>query len=186
MSYLFDQYAGIYDSFMQLFSLNHTQIIENQLPPTRLSILDIGGGSGFLASKLQKKGHHVILLDASEAMLKQAYKRNPQLTLIHSPLNEHMSIEKVDIIICRDCLHHLTNQKDAIRIMMTYLKDEGKLLIYDFNPFSYRIRLLFLFERCCKEKITPVSLQLLKRYCEPYHFKCLYKGKWDYLCEIRK
>ncbi|MEG0365340.1 MAG: class I SAM-dependent methyltransferase [Coprobacillus sp.] len=186
MSYLFNCYSGVYDKFMKVFHLQETLIIEDYLNHKNLMILDIGGGTGTLADKLQRNGHSVTILDSSEAMLKQAKKKNDQLILIHSLLKENLNIPKQDIIICRDCFHHLTNQKDSLRIMINYLKENGELIIHDFQPTSLRIKLLFLFERCCFEKITPITSSRLEELCKQLDLKIsfLYLGKWDYICKI--
>lgn len=188
MSYLFDCYAGIYDYFMKICHLDDTSIIENELANNQYTILDIGGGSGKLGDKLIKQGHQVTLLDASLPMLKQAAAKNHRLKLIHNKLVPNLKIAKMDVIICRDCFHHLINQDESLKIMGQYLKDDGFILIHDFNPKATRIKLLFLFERCCFEKIKPIShlrlIEMAKAY--RYHSEIIHQGKWDYVCKIQK
>lgn len=188
MSYLFDCYAGIYDRFMKIWHLDDTSIIENELINHEYSILDIGGGSGKLGDKLIKQGHQVTILDASLPMLKQAAAKNHQLKLIHSNLVSNLQIAKVDVIICRDCFHHLVNQEESLQIMGRYLKDDGFILIHEFNPKALRIKLLFLFELCCFEKIKPVSYLRMVEMAKVSHYcsELIYQGKWDYVCKIQK
>lgn len=188
MSYLFDCYAGIYDRFMKICHLDDTSIIENELINHEYSILDIGGGSGKLGDKLIRQGHQVTILDASLPMLKQAAAKNHQLKLVHSNLVSNLKIAKADVIICRDCFHHLTNQDESLQIMGQYLKDDGFILIHDFNPKAMRIKLLFLFERCCFEKIKPVSHLKLIEMTNTINYRCklIHQGKWDYVCKIQK
>lgn len=186
VSYLFDCYSRVYDNFMKVFHLQETFIIEDYLNNKKLMILDVGGGTGTLADRLQRNGHKVTVLDSSEAMLKQAKKKNNQFILIHSLLKDNLAIEKQDVIICRDCFHHLSNQKESLRIMINYLKDNGELIIHDFQPTSLRIKLLFLFERCCFEKIKPIAPFEIEKLCKELKLKIsfLYLGKWDYVCKI--
>ena len=107
MSYLFDSYAKIYDHFMRLFHLDDTSVIEHKLSKGQYHILDVGGGSGTLAADLQAAGHQVTIVDSSLSMLKEAKKKNTNVKLIHASIQKGLPINKVDVIICRDCLHHL-------------------------------------------------------------------------------
>lgn len=188
MSYLFNVYAGVYDYFMRLFHLDDTTIIEKQLINHRYQILDIGGGSGTLANYLQINGHQVTILDPSLPMLKQAQKKNPFIRIVHASLKENLLINKVDVIICRDCFHHLSNQKKCLSLMLNYLKEDGFILIHDFNQESLRIKLLFLFERCCFEKIKPIGPSEIEELASLSNLdiEFLYQGKWDYVCRLKR
>lgn len=188
MSYLFNVYAGVYDYFMRLFHLDDTTIIEKQLINHRYQILDIGGGSGTLANYLQINGHQVTILDSSLPMLKQAQKKNPFIRIVHASLKEDLLINKVDVIICRDCFHHLSNQKKCLSLMLNYLKEDGFILIHDFNQESLRIKLLFLFERCCFEKIKPIGPSEIDELASLSNLdiEFLYQGKWDYVCRLKR
>ena len=188
MSYLFNCYAGIYDYFMKLWHLDDTSIIEQMLQGHCYDILDIGGGSGTLGDRLVKQGHDVTILDASLPMLKQAHQKNKQLHLIHVMLQEMPNLKLVDVIICRDCFHHLDNQDASLQAMLGYLKDDGFILIHDFDPKVGKIKLLFLFERCCFEKIKPVDLDYLNKLAQINQaaLTVIHQGKWDYVCKIQK
>lgn len=186
MSYLFDCYAGIYDGFMKMFHLHNTSKLMDCIIGSHLSVLDVGGGSGTMADELQQRHHQVIVVDPSAAMLKQAYKKNKNLKLIHSTLDDLPEMDQVDVVLCRDCLHHLANTKKAVECMMKLTKDDGMLLIYDFQPNTFRIKALFLFERCCLEKIHPVYPRDLKALASTYQISFLHQGKWDYICQIKK
>lgn len=188
MSYLFDRYAKIYDYFMRLCHLDDTSIIEMELSDNKYNVLDIGGGSGTLGNRLIKQGHQVTILDPSLSMLKQAMDKNSRLQLIHADLTVNLPIAKVDVIICRDCLHHLSNQTESLKIMKQYLKDDGFILIHDFVPQAKRVKLLFLFERCCFERIKPITIQKLTKIAQESQFaiEVIYQGKWDYICKMQR
>lgn len=187
MSYLFDCYAGIYDCFMNIFHLNDTSHIEAQLENHVYQILDVGGGSGTLADHLQRQGHQVTILDSSLPMLKQARRKNENVQLIHASLLDYPMLSKYDVIICRDCFHHFMYQEKCLDIMLDSIKDDGFLLIHEFHPQSKRIQCLFLFERCCFEKIYPMTPCHLEKMCNQRHldFSLIHLGRWDYICKIK-
>ena len=165
MSYLFDSYAKIYDHFMRLFHLDDTSVIEHKL----------------------SKGQ-VTIVDSSLSMLKEAKKKNTNVKLIHASIQKGLPINKVDVIICRDCLHHLMNQEKCLKLMLNYLNNNGFILIHDFNQRAFRIKLLFLFERCCFEKIKPVKPEQLVYFSlqNKLNIVFLHQGKWDYICMLKK
>lgn len=188
MSYLFDSYAKIYNHFMRLFHLDDTSVIEHKLSKGQYHILDVGGGSGTLAADLQAAGHQVTIVDSSLSMLKEAKKKNTNVKLIHASIQKGLPINKVDVIICRDCLHHLMNQEKCLKLMLNYLNNNGFILIHDFNQRAFRIKLLFLFERCCFEKIKPVKPEQLVDFSlqNKLNIVFLHQGKWDYICMLKK
>ena len=164
MSYLFDSYAKIYDHFMRLFHLDDTSVIEHKLSKGQYHILDVGGGSGTLAADLQAAGHQVTIVDSSLSMLEEAKKKNTNVKLIHA------SIQK------------------CLKLMLNYLNNNGFILIHDFNQRAFRIKLLFLFERCCFEKIKPVKPEQLVDFSlqNKLNIVFLHQGKWDYICMLKK
>lgn len=188
MSYLFDCYAGVYDHFMKIFHLQDTTELLQLLPAPPNRILDVGGGTGVCANQLYQLGHDVVNLDASAAMLKQAKKRNPNLTLIQSKFEKDLPIGKFDIILCRDCLHHLQDTQDVLAIMLSYLKPDGIIYIHDFHPSYWQVKLLFLFERCCFEHIRPISVGKLTYIASQIGCTCTLEvnHRRDYLCSIQR
>lgn len=188
MSYLFDCYAGVYDYFMNIFHLQDTKELLQLLPASPKRILDVGGGTGVCADQLYQLAHDVVLLDASAAMLKQAKKRNPNLTLMQSKFVKDLPIGKFDIILCRDCFHHLQDPQDVLSTMLSYLKKDGIIYIHDFHPSYWQVKLLFLFERCCFEHIRPISVEKLTRIASKTG--CTYtlhlNHRRDYICSIQR
>ena len=71
--------------------------------------------------------------------------------------------------------------------MLDYLKEDGYIIIHEFNPKALRIKCLFLFERCCFEKIKPIDPIQLKAMCvkQNLHMTFLHLGRWDYVCKIQ-
>ena len=158
------------------------------MPPPPKRILDIGGGTGVCADQLQSLGYEVMILDNSAAMLKQAKKRNPQLSTLQSKFKKDLPIGIFDILICRDCLHHLQDPYEVLSIMLAYLKPHGIIYIHDFHPSYWQVKCLFLFERCCFEHIRPISVEKLTHIASKKECTCTVKinHRRDYICRIQR
>jgi putative AdoMet-dependent methyltransferase len=130
-SYKKDTYpfSGYYDV---LYDIYQTIIA---LKPKR--VLDIGVGTGLLASVLYNEQIKIYGMDFSEAMLKHAKMRMYNATLRPFDMNDglHPDLKKVsyDVIVSTYTMHHLPIQKqlDFINDLKTNLTDDGIIIIGD-------------------------------------------------------
>lgn len=161
ISILFDVYSGLYDGFMKLFKLDNHQAIVGlveSMAGKRLRIADIGGGTGLLANTLIELGHEVVIIDPAKKMTEIAKKRNPEVIIINLAFESYpVSPRSYDVIILRDCLHHIQDQDLTLGKISQVLKDDGLLIIQEYAPASFSAKLIFTFERCCLEKVYPVA-----------------------------
>lgn len=173
MSILFDYYFRAYDEFMKMFKLDNNQAIlqrvETQNRP--LNIADIGGGTGLLADTLIRLGHQVTIIDPSENMTNIARQRNPQVIIVNEAFEKSSLKQSYDLIIMRDCLHHLPDHPAVLTKIFRWLKEGGMVIIQEFSPRSLSARLLFFLERCSLEKIFPVYEEEIARLMAQAGFK---------------
>lgn len=168
MSYLFRCYAKVYDKFMNLFLLDDDTTVLAliaQIERRPLRIVDVGGGTGLTANKFVKQGHSVTILDPCRQMTQLAKKRNQVIQVINEAMPCELE-EQFDIVLIRDCLHHVKRQRETIDCCLHMLAEGGTIIISDFSPKCWRTKLIFLFERLCFETIKPVSETKLSRYFE--------------------
>lgn len=114
-------------------------------------ILDIGTGTGELASRFLKKGLHVIGIDPSKEMRKICQQKFPEIKVIAGNfLNIPLPAESIDIIISSYAFHHLTSvEKDkSILKMKSVLKPYGRIVITD-----------LMFKNAFREKRIKQSLR---------------------------
>lgn len=137
MAYLFKYYARIYDRFMRRFKLDSNEVLLESLGELKgKRILDLGGGTGTLADKLQHMGGDVTLIDPQKEMTAIAKEKNAYLTIYNETLEEvmqHNEVAPFDIVVIRDALHHISNQQEIIRRVALCLTEEGILVISEFN-----------------------------------------------------
>ena len=138
----FDSLAYSYDSVTPRHIAEHylsrrTTFITKQLPrPAR--ILDIGCGTGRLASRLSIMGFEVTGLDFSAQMLKVARSRNlvgAQGSVDCLPFAD----ETFDASISIAVLHHLREEKlvrKAIQEMVRVTRKGGTIIVWDHNPLN--------------------------------------------------
>lgn len=165
-SLLFDFYYRFYDSFMRMFGLDDNRAIIGKVEALaagrQFSVCDIGGGTGLLAHRLIELGHEVTIIDPAQKMTEIARQRNPKIVIINKTLAKIELNRTYDVIILKDCFHHLQAQAVSLVKIACLLKDEGLLVIQEFFPCSVQARLLFLLERCCWEKVCPLHPSELK------------------------
>lgn len=98
------------------------------------NILEIGVGTGNLASKFLEKNYEIIGIDQSREMLSVAKEKYPSLKV---RLGEFLKIpydnNSFDIIISTYAFHHLNEEEKCIAIeeMIRVLKDNGVIIIGD-------------------------------------------------------
>lgn len=101
------------------------------------NVLDIGLGTGILASKLDENGHQVDGVDFSSKMISIAQSKMPGANLIEWDISQGLPPQilekKYDSIISTYTLHHLTDDEKVtfINLLIPLLKENGKIFIGD-------------------------------------------------------
>jgi len=102
-------------------------------------VLDIGLGTGTLATKLYQAGHEITGIDFSEEMLKIAAQKMPNARLYQHDfaqgLPKELAGQKFDFIVLTYALHHLEDaaKADFLKEALTYLAKDGAIIIGDIS-----------------------------------------------------
>ncbi len=100
-------------------------------------ILDIGFGTGILASKLYEQGFRIWGQDFSERMIELAKEKMPKAELYQGDftggLVKELEQNRYDAVIATYSLHHLTEEQkiSLIKKLLTILDDDGCIYIGD-------------------------------------------------------
>lgn len=115
-----------------------TQRAIDEFIPANSKILDIGGGPGRYSIYLAKRGHHVTLLDLSEANIefarqKAAAENAPVINFIHGNALDLSAFEDhtFDAVLLMGPLYHLINSEDreqAVAEAYRVLRPHGIML----------------------------------------------------------
>jgi ubiquinone/menaquinone biosynthesis C-methylase UbiE len=117
---------------------NHNEHYHNfllrQLPSHCKNVLDIGCGMGSFARRLAQRSEHVVAIDFSPEMIRQARQRSTSFTNIDFQLADIRQVslpaEGFDCIASIATLHHLPFEETLLR-MRAALEPSGTILILD-------------------------------------------------------
>lgn len=114
--------------------------------PVQGRLLDIGGGTGRVASALLKDVDEVVIADVSMGMLRQAPRSTLKPVCSHSeslPFPDN-SFERVIMV---DALHHVIDQPASAREMLRVLKPGGRIIIKEPDINTFAVKLIALAEK---------------------------------------
>ncbi len=158
----FNIYARTYDTVMLTFGFfRPEQILKALKPKDHESILDLGGGTGFIASKVAQLARKVVIVDSSPNMLKRAKKYENVETIIGNAQQLPFRDNQFDKVICIDSLHHIKKIDQTLSEITRVLKPGGKIVILEFHIKSFKSKLIWMFEKLFvdnSEFIKPINL----------------------------
>lgn len=93
------------------------------------NVLDIGGGTGRVASFLMGRVSEIFIADESIGMLREAQKKESLLPVCGKSEGMPFGKETIDRIIMVDALHHVQNQTETAHEMWRLIKQGGKIII---------------------------------------------------------
>ncbi len=177
---LFENYADHYDQHM-LEALHYEapkllrSTIDKIVPNTKLTILDLGCGTGLTGMEFRDLATRLVGVDVSPKMLSVAESKHIYDQLIEANINQLDNIsEKFDLIVAADvfvylgdlysvfnCCHFLLKKECYFAFTVEALEDESiNILLQKTGRFAHSKRYLedlakqFNFKICIIEKIT--------------------------------
>ena len=101
----------------------------------KLSVLEIGSGTGFLLSHIAKLGSKVIGVEPGVQCLDA--KEKYRVDIIHDFFPTKYIDSKFDVIVMTNVLEHIPEPSNFLKILSNYLTDKGVLLVTvpDEEPF---------------------------------------------------
>jgi len=115
------------------------QFIKNK---SKLEILEVGCGYGYLTYALNKANHNVIGIDISREAINYA-KSHFGNTFLQTNLKNYKPKRKFDLIIATELIEHLSDPTKFISLCLNLLKIDGKILLTTPNKNYYGKRAIW-------------------------------------------
>jgi trans-aconitate methyltransferase len=112
-------------SYVWKFGASLLELLE---PRGGEQILDVGCGTGQLTAEIAKSGAHVVGLDKSEDMLRQARQNYPALTFIHGDAAGFRFEDPFDAIFSNAALHWVKDAAAAVESIALALRPGGRFV----------------------------------------------------------
>lgn len=141
----FDWIAPIYDRIVRLPVSN--RIHELLKLPGNGKILDAGGGTGRVSSRLNSPTSRFVVSDFSLPMLRQARDRHGLHAVRARAEQLPFADATFDRVIAVDALHHFFDQRTAIREFVRVLRPEGRLVIEEPDRDRFVVKVLAMAEK---------------------------------------
>ena len=156
---VFDKIAWLYDPLVRLSSRSrrYAEKIKFVAKIKKSDVvLDIGGGTGLIASFISDDVKKIIVLDPSKKMM--AKSKSDKIEKVYGTVQEMKFKDSTfDVVYCVDSFHHFTNGHkkkdfdnvfhDSIKEMLRVLKKNGVLVIIDFDTGKFKGKMMDLFEK---------------------------------------
>ncbi len=184
---LFSRIARRYDHIIRGFDLE--KIIDDFTYSREELLLDLGGGTGRVANLFLNYVNECLVLDRSFEMIKQAQNKSRNLLLVQGT-GDSMPFRENTIkqIFVNDVLHHIRKQKETLQESYLVLKENGKLIIRDYDRKYIGNIFLFIFEKILRFGSVFFSPQELTDQCQEIGFSVNWKRltKGTYLLSAEK
>jgi SAM-dependent methyltransferase len=129
-------WSQTYDQPLRLFPIEHPtmRMLLDPLPPS--VVLDAACGTGRYSAYLAGRGHRVIGVDRSRAMLAKARAKLPKIDFRDGDL-EALPLQSgsVDAAVCALALVHLPEVGKAIAELARVVRPGGRVIVSDVHPF---------------------------------------------------
>ncbi len=142
----FDHFGWIAPIYARAGYRNPEKIRELAKLPVSGRLLDVGGGTGRVATALCDLVDEIVIVDVSMGMLRQVPLATLKPVCCFSESLPFPS-SSFDRVIMVDALHHVVNQAAAALEMLRLLKPGGLLIIEEPDIRNFGVKLIALAEK---------------------------------------
>lgn len=120
---IYETFAEVYDTLMDQDLYDEwLAYVKRTVAPKGQKLLELAGGSGTLALKLQDAGYDVTLFDLSAEMLTLASKKltdaDKTMRIVHADMRDFGVIDEFDVVTCfDDSICYMDNMEDVKAVM---------------------------------------------------------------------
>lgn len=122
-------------------NIHYDGLLDSLIPADARSVLDVGCGDGFLATRLSRRVARVIALDIDAPVLQRAQDRFPDVS-VHWMNGDVATVDlpehDFDAVVSNATLHHLGETRIALQRLATLVRPGGTLALVTFVKPSVR------------------------------------------------
>ena len=168
----FDLLAPIYD---RVFHPDLGKLCQQRDFPTEGWVMDIGGGTGRIASTIENKDRKIIVVDASLPMLLQAKKREQLKPVLADGAALPFNAEMIDGVLIADAYHHFQQRDVVIAEVNRVLIANGILLIFEPNIARFVVKIVAVVENLLGMNSRFFTLDEIEQKVLPHGFSVIEK-----------
>lgn len=168
----FNKVHNHYDEFMhkmKFYRIDEIKRISRLKKHER--VLDIGAGTGYVASKMVADCRVIHALDESEEMLSHVEDNERIIKCLGNAMNIPYEESEFDVIILSDVLHHVEDQELLMKECRRVLEKGGRIIIHDFNRNYIKTKVLGAFEYLLFGKLQYRSRSEVEELLHRYGFQ---------------
>jgi SAM-dependent methyltransferase len=129
-------WSETYDQPLRLFPIEEPTMHGLLDPLPASAVLDAACGTGRYSAYLAARGHRIIGVDRSVAMLAKARRKLPQSDFREGDLEAlPLETESVDVAVCALAMVHLPEVGLAVAELARVVRPGGRVIISDVHPF---------------------------------------------------
>lgn len=115
--------------------------------PTRGRMLEAGGGTGRVSSRLLPLVGKLVINDLSAPMLKEAQQKGNLIPVQSYVERLPFPDASFDRVFAVDALHHFDDHRAAVGELLRVLKDDGRLVIEEPDIRRFPVKIVALLEK---------------------------------------
>jgi len=141
----FDLLAPLYDRLIRPPANSRLQEVAGL--PIQGRLLDLGGGTGRITSRLHGMAGMLLVADTSRKMLKEAQQKGGLLAVACEAEQLPFRKESFERILIVDAFHHLADQRASLEECLRVLAPAGWLVLDEPDIDRFAVKLIALAER---------------------------------------
>ncbi len=138
-------------------------------------ILDIGGGTGRIASSLRNSNQKILIADLSFKMVAQAQQYDHVLPMIADGGLLPLRGESIQAVLIADAYHHFLKRELVIKEVWRALCKKGNIYIFEPNIKKVSVKIIALIEKLLGMRSKFFTMQEIEKTITGLGFRILDK-----------
>ncbi|MBD3285536.1 methyltransferase domain-containing protein [candidate division WOR-3 bacterium] len=172
----FDRIHWLYNAYMLITNRYKIDTITDMVGfKGDEKVVDIGGGTGYVARHIAPLCREVYIIDQSPLMLGHAEESLGMRAIAGDALATPFEDDEFDVALLTDVLHHIKDQPKLVKEAHRILKTGGRLYIHDSDASHWQVPIASFFEEIFAGKVYKQTLEYAEELFRSTGFEQLKK-----------